>query len=392
MFAVQADGASVLTIEGLAKDGKLHPVQEAFRENHGLQCGFCTPGMIMTAVDMIRRKPVLDRETIRHELEGNICRCTGYHNIVSAIEDAAKRIAWRCGVIPYTFAYRARPRLADAEAQLAFAPDAKLLAGGQTLIATMKQRLANPSILIDISASTSCRSSAANGERIAIGAGSRSMSRSRHPPKCSKPSRRSRRSPKRSAIPPCAHGHAGRLARQQRSCGRLSRSGAGLTASSRQTATTIAADDFFTGHVRNRARRQRDRHAGVLPRSREVPPTRNSPIRPRAMRWPAFSSPKRTRRARRGDGRGARRLPGRRDGSGAGKNLPPGSHRRRSQSIRTDTQFRYPRVRRNIRAHLVDRDGQTRRRGAAKRHDGRHARHGRALARARAARSRSAPS
>jgi carbon-monoxide dehydrogenase small subunit len=93
MFAVQAEGANVLTIEGLAKDGKLHPVQEAFRDNHGLQCGFCTPGMIMTAVDMIRRKPNLDRKTIRHELEGNICRCTGYHNIVSAIEDAAKRMS-----------------------------------------------------------------------------------------------------------------------------------------------------------------------------------------------------------------------------------------------------------------------------------------------------------
>jgi carbon-monoxide dehydrogenase small subunit len=93
MFAVQAQGAQVTTIEGLAKDGRLHPVQEAFRDNHGLQCGFCTPGMIMTAVDMIRRNGVMDRETIRHELEGNICRCTGYVNIVSAIEDAAKRIA-----------------------------------------------------------------------------------------------------------------------------------------------------------------------------------------------------------------------------------------------------------------------------------------------------------
>jgi aerobic carbon-monoxide dehydrogenase small subunit len=92
MFAAQAAGAEVTTVEGLAKDGKLHPVQEAFRENHGLQCGFCTPGMIMTAVDMIRRIPVLDRATIREELEGNICRCTGYHNIVSAIEDAAKRM------------------------------------------------------------------------------------------------------------------------------------------------------------------------------------------------------------------------------------------------------------------------------------------------------------
>ena len=92
MFAVQAEGSQVATIEGLAKDGKLHPVQEAFRDNHGLQCGFCTPGMIMTAVDMIRRNGAMDRETIRHELEGNICRCTGYVNIVSAIEDAAKRM------------------------------------------------------------------------------------------------------------------------------------------------------------------------------------------------------------------------------------------------------------------------------------------------------------
>jgi len=92
MFAGQADGADVTTIEGLAKDGALHPVQEAFRENHGLQCGFCTPGMIMTAVDMIRRVPDLDRERIRAELEGNICRCTGYHNIVSAIADAAKKM------------------------------------------------------------------------------------------------------------------------------------------------------------------------------------------------------------------------------------------------------------------------------------------------------------
>jgi carbon-monoxide dehydrogenase small subunit len=90
VLAAQADGSSVVTIEGLASDGRLHPVQEAFREHHGLQCGFCTPGMIMTAVDMIRRHPDgLDTETIRHELEGNICRCTGYQNIVKAIEAAA---------------------------------------------------------------------------------------------------------------------------------------------------------------------------------------------------------------------------------------------------------------------------------------------------------------
>ncbi|MBI1211205.1 MAG: 2Fe-2S iron-sulfur cluster binding domain-containing protein [Alphaproteobacteria bacterium] len=89
MLALQADGAQVTTIEGLAKNGELHPVQAAFKEHHGLQCGFCTPGMIMTAVDMIRRLPDLDETTIRQQLEGNLCRCTGYQNIVKAIHAAS---------------------------------------------------------------------------------------------------------------------------------------------------------------------------------------------------------------------------------------------------------------------------------------------------------------
>ena len=95
VLALQLEGADVLTIEGLAApDGPLHPMQEAFRENHGLQCGYCTPGMIMTAVDMVRRKGNdLDDHTIREELEGNICRCTGYHNIVKAIAAGAKAMA-----------------------------------------------------------------------------------------------------------------------------------------------------------------------------------------------------------------------------------------------------------------------------------------------------------
>lgn len=88
-LAIQTEGAEVTTIEGLAKGDDLHPVQTAFREHHGLQCGFCTPGMIMTAVDMIERKPNLDEQTIREELEGNLCRCTGYHNIVKAIKAAS---------------------------------------------------------------------------------------------------------------------------------------------------------------------------------------------------------------------------------------------------------------------------------------------------------------
>ena len=92
VLALQLEGANVLTIEGLAPaDGPLHPMQEAFRENHGLQCGYCTPGMIMTAVDIVRRKGnELDDRTIREELEGNICRCTGYHNIVKAIAAGAR--------------------------------------------------------------------------------------------------------------------------------------------------------------------------------------------------------------------------------------------------------------------------------------------------------------
>jgi len=89
ILALQADGTQVTTIEGLAKNGQLHPVQAAFKEHHGLQCGFCTPGMIMTAVDMIRRIPDLDETTIRQQLEGNLCRCTGYQNIVKAIHAAS---------------------------------------------------------------------------------------------------------------------------------------------------------------------------------------------------------------------------------------------------------------------------------------------------------------
>ncbi|HLY04900.1 MAG TPA: (2Fe-2S)-binding protein [Rhizomicrobium sp.] len=93
IFARQADGADVTTIEGLARDGNLHPVQAAFREHHALQCGFCTPGMIMSALDMIRRGRANDRDAIRRELDGNFCRCTGYQNIVDAIEAAAREMA-----------------------------------------------------------------------------------------------------------------------------------------------------------------------------------------------------------------------------------------------------------------------------------------------------------
>jgi carbon-monoxide dehydrogenase small subunit len=91
MLALQAQGANVTTIEGISKaDGTLHPMQEAFRDHHGLQCGFCTPGMVMSAIDLARRHADLTEATIRAELDGNICRCTGYHNIVKAVQAGAK--------------------------------------------------------------------------------------------------------------------------------------------------------------------------------------------------------------------------------------------------------------------------------------------------------------
>jgi len=92
MLAVQADGAEVTTIEGLASDGELHPIQEGFWERHGLQCGYCTPGMIMSAVGLLDENPSPSESEIRHGLEGNLCRCTGYHNIVKAVEYAAAKM------------------------------------------------------------------------------------------------------------------------------------------------------------------------------------------------------------------------------------------------------------------------------------------------------------
>ncbi|MEO8751595.1 MAG: (2Fe-2S)-binding protein [Casimicrobiaceae bacterium] len=94
MLAAQANGANVVTIEGLAAaDGTLHPMQAAFKECHGLQCGFCTPGMVLSAIDLVARHPHADEKTIREELEGNFCRCTGYHNIVRAVQQGAAAMA-----------------------------------------------------------------------------------------------------------------------------------------------------------------------------------------------------------------------------------------------------------------------------------------------------------
>lgn len=92
VLAVQCDGSSVTTIEGLATNGRLHPVQEAFWEKHGLQCGFCSPGMILTACDLLKRNPDPSETEIRHAIEGNLCRCTGYQNIVASVREAAARM------------------------------------------------------------------------------------------------------------------------------------------------------------------------------------------------------------------------------------------------------------------------------------------------------------
>jgi carbon-monoxide dehydrogenase small subunit len=93
LLAAQVDGREVTTIEGLASNGQMHPIQEAFRRSHGLQCGFCTPGMVMAAASYLQENPSPTEEEVRHSLEGNLCRCTGYHNIVQAILDAAGQTA-----------------------------------------------------------------------------------------------------------------------------------------------------------------------------------------------------------------------------------------------------------------------------------------------------------
>jgi carbon-monoxide dehydrogenase small subunit len=98
VLAVQADGAEILTVEGLATNGALHPLQQGFWEKHGLQCGFCTPGMLMAAYNLLNRNPDPSEEEIRHGLEGNLCRCTGYHNIVAAIRWAAEEMRTGAGV------------------------------------------------------------------------------------------------------------------------------------------------------------------------------------------------------------------------------------------------------------------------------------------------------
>jgi carbon-monoxide dehydrogenase small subunit len=92
LLAVQCEGAEIKTIEGMATNGELHPIQESFKEKHGLQCGFCTPGMVMSSWQLLDRNPKPSEHEIRHAIEGNFCRCTGYHNIVKAVQDAATKL------------------------------------------------------------------------------------------------------------------------------------------------------------------------------------------------------------------------------------------------------------------------------------------------------------
>lgn len=130
VLAVQADGCEVTTIEGLARDGQLHPIQQAFHDNHALQCGFCTPGMIMQALDLLAENPNPDEQAVREGLEGNLCRCTGYQNIVRAVLDAAQRMwpgagpeAERTTDLPVG---TPRPRTAEQEQQVS-----QVAGGGQ---------------------------------------------------------------------------------------------------------------------------------------------------------------------------------------------------------------------------------------------------------------------
>jgi carbon-monoxide dehydrogenase small subunit len=110
MLAVQAHGESITTIEGLAENGEMHPVQDAFRRHHALQCGYCTPGMVMAAVSLLREHPCPSASEVRHGLEGNLCRCTGYHNIVKAVLDAAQQTPPRSATVDSQPVTDTRPR------------------------------------------------------------------------------------------------------------------------------------------------------------------------------------------------------------------------------------------------------------------------------------------
>ena len=167
VLAAQASGHEVTTVEGLATNGEMHPVQRAFHQEHGLQCGFCTPGMVMAIVSMLKENPHPTEEQVRSGLEGNLCRCTGYHNIVRAALAAAEVSC----VIPSSFTYK---RAGSAEEALDLAAehgeDAKFLAGGHSLLPLMKLRLAAPEVIIDLGGLRDLSYVTDQGSYVAIGA------------------------------------------------------------------------------------------------------------------------------------------------------------------------------------------------------------------------------
>ena len=186
MLAVQANGRSVTTAEGLvADDGTMSVVQQAFRENHGLQCGFCTPGMVMASTSLLAENPHPTEQEVREGLEGNFCRCTGYHNIVRSVLAAAEKLSGadaaelrRRGrgerMIPASFDYEVADSPAHAISLLAeHGEDAKLLAGGHSLLPMMKVRLAQPAVLIDIARVSELSGIRVEGDEVVIGATTR---------------------------------------------------------------------------------------------------------------------------------------------------------------------------------------------------------------------------
>ena len=184
VLAVQANGRSVTTAEGLvAEDGTMSAVQQAFRENHGLQCGFCTPGMVMAATSLLAENPDPTEQQVREGLEGNFCRCTGYHNIVRSVLAAAGKLSGAEGagasfrgerMIPATFDYEVADSAAHALSLLAeHGEDAKLLAGGHSLLPMMKVRLAQPAVLVDIARVGELSGIRSEGDELVIGATTR---------------------------------------------------------------------------------------------------------------------------------------------------------------------------------------------------------------------------
>ncbi len=171
VLAAQADGQQVVTAEGLADAGVLHPVQQAFRNEHGLQCGFCTPGMVMAAVSLLQENPNPTEDEVRAGLDGNLCRCTGYHNIIRAVLAAPGRGE---RMIPAQFDYVAADSAAHAIDLLGqHGDDAKVLAGGHSLLPMMKLRLAAPAVLIDIGRAADLSGISVDGGELVIGATTR---------------------------------------------------------------------------------------------------------------------------------------------------------------------------------------------------------------------------